>query len=151
MRPVSIRGMGVAAGVASALAGGALAGGWWWMVAGAGAGAALGGAWDRHLDHVQVIAALALVAGLMAAGHDWYVVLLAVGPVASIELLAAADRASIVRPVVTDLGRVGWIAAATAATSGTVLVLGQVSAAAPAWAGVGAGVAGIVAVRVIAR
>lgn len=138
-------------GVAVCAGAGALAGGWWWAVALAGAVAAVGSVWDRQLDYVAVLAALASSAGVVAAGHHWYVVVLAVGPLMSIELLAASDRVTVVRRSVPDMAhiasRIPWLVGLAAA----VLVVGRVSTEVPVAGVVGAGLAAAMAVRVIAR
>lgn len=142
---------GAALGVAVLLGGGLLAGSWWWVAAGLGSAAGVGAVVDRHLGNAQVVAALVLVAGVVAAGHDWYVVVLAAGTIGAIELLAAADRLSVVRTQVPDLGRVGRVVPFAAVLAAAALVVGAVSTGMPAGGALGAAVAAVLALRVIAR
>lgn len=151
MRPVLLRLAGAAVGMATAAGGGVAAGGWWWIAAAAGIVAAVGGIFDRQLAFALVLSALALVGGVVDAGNGWVVALIAAGTIASIELSAAADRTTVVRTRVTDLGRVARTVPAAAVLSSAVLVVGNVSGNGPALAPVGAALAAVVAIRVIAR
>ena len=147
----SVRLLAAASGTATALGGGALAGGWWWAVAGVAAVAAIGAATDRQLGFGQVLASLVLVGGVVVAGHDWYVAVLAAGTVASFELLAAADRVTLVRPAVPDLGWVARVVPSAAVLAAAVLVVGGVSGTLPAAGVAGAALAAVVGLRVVAR
>lgn len=151
MSPVLVRLAGAGVGVATVVGGGIVAGGWWWLAAAAGVVGAVGGMFDRQLAFALVLSALALVGGVVDSGHDWVVALLATGTVASIELAAAADRVTVVRSRVTDLGQVIRTIPAVVALSSAVLVVGNVSDGGPALAPVGAALAAVVAIRVIAR
>ena len=151
MSGILVRLLGAAVGVTAALVGGMAAGGWWWVAAGIGASASVGGILDRHLAFAQVLASLILAAAVVDAGQGWLVAAIAAGTVASIELAAAADRTSVVRPAVPNLDRVARSAAAAAALAAAVLVVGAVSTGLPAAAPVGAALAAVFAIRVIAR
>ena len=143
-----------AAGALAAVAplgAGVLAGGWWWSVAVVGALAGIGAATDRHLGHPQVLATLVLVAGVVATDHEWYVTVLAAGTIGSTELQAAADRITLVRPRVPDVGRALAVTAAAALAAAAVLVIGVISSGVPAAGAVVAALATVVALRVIAR
>ena len=142
---------GTVLGAGTAVAAGAVAGGAWWAVGVAGAAACMGSIFDRHLDHVQVLVALALVAGLVGAGQVWFVVVLAVGTLASIEVRAAADRTTVTRPEVADLGRIVPASVGVATLTAVLLVVGVASNDMPALATVGAALAAVFAIRVIAR
>lgn len=151
MSPVLVRLAGAGVGVATVVGGGIAAGGWWWIAAAAGVVAAAGGMFDRQLAFALVLSALALAGGAVDAGRGWVVALLAAGTIASIELAAAADRVTVVRRRVTDLAQVARTVPAVAALSSAVLVLGNVSGDGPALSPVGAALAAVVAIRVIAR
>ena len=133
------------------LGAGALAGGWWWLVAVLGALAGVGAAADRHLGHPQVLATLVLVAGVVATDRGWYVIVLAAGTIGPTELHAAADRITLVRPWVPDVGRALAVTATAALVAAVVLGIGATSAGVPAAGAVVASLAAVVALRVIAR
>ena len=147
----TVRCVAASVAVIAALGAGVLAGGWWWSVAGVAALAGIGAAADRHLGHPQVLATLVLVAGVVATGHEWYVIVLAAGTVGATELHAAADRITLVRPRVPDLGRALAATASTAVVVAAVLVVGGVSSGAPAAGAVVAALAAVVGLRVITR
>ncbi len=142
---------GAAIGVVVGLAAGGLVGGWWWMAAAAVAAASIGGVLDRQLAFVQVLGSLALVAGAVAAGHDWFVVVLAAGTVASIELAATADRATVVRPRGVGFDRVAVAVVIAAVVATGVLVVGAASTGGPTGGVLVAAAAALLATRVIAR
>ena len=147
----TVRCAGAVLGAVTMLGGGWLAGGWWWVAAAAGAFAAIGAVADGQIGHAQVLAGLVLVAGVVAAGHDWYVVVLAAGTIGSMELQAAADRVTVVRPRVPDAGRVVRVVPAVALLAAAVLVIGAVTSGTPAFGAVAAAAAGVLGLRVIAR
>lgn len=100
MSPSVGRAVAVVVGVAALIVGGVAAGGWWWVVAATGAGATLSGLSARRAAVIQAGATLALGIGVVASGRDWAVLALTAGIVVSLELFAAADRATRVRPLV---------------------------------------------------
>ena len=146
-----VRSLAATVGAVTALGGGALAGGWWWAVAGIAAVASVGAVTDRQLGFGQVLASLVLVAGVVAAGHDWYVAVLAAGTIGSFELLAAADRVTLVRPEVPDLAWVARMVPSAALLAGALLVVGAVSRDLPATGVVVAALAATLGLRVVAR
>ena len=109
-------------GVVAMLAGGALAGGWWWLPALAGAGAAGCAIVDRQFLHPQVLATLALAVGLGATTNLWFVPLLVAGTIGSAELAAAAERTTSVRRQVPGLPAVVTATVGSAILAGVVLV-----------------------------
>lgn len=136
-------------GVVAMLAGGALAGGWWWLPALAGAGAAGCAIVDRQFLHPQVLATLALAVGLGATTNLWFVPLLVAGTIGSAELAAAAERTTSVRRQVPGLPAVVTATVGSAILAGVVLVLGEIEPAAGVL--VVAALGATVATRVIAR
>jgi hypothetical protein len=136
---------------AAALGAGVLAGGGWWLAAVLGAVAGIGAAADRHLAHPHVLATLVLVAGVVATGHEWYVVVLAAGTIGASELHAAADRTTLVRPRVPDLGRTVVASVTAGAVAALVLLIGTMPSGGPAAGAVVAALAAVVGLRVIAR
>lgn len=146
-----LRAAGVAVGVLTALAGGQAAGGWWWLATVAAIVGVLGSLSDRQLGHLVVFAALALTAGVVGAHRSWMVPVIAAGVVGSFELLAAADRVTVVRPTVAVRAEVARSTAIAAAISAAVLVLGAATTGAPVLAVAVAAAAATVALRVVAR
>ena len=149
--PGAVQWLGASVGALSAAGAGVLAGGPWWIAAGVAAIASIGSVVDRQLGFAQVMASLVLVGGLVAAGHGWYVAVLAAGTLGSSELLAAADRMSVVRSEVPDLGRVARTVPAAAVLSAGVLVVGAGVADVPAVGAAVAAVAATMGLRVLAR
>lgn len=151
MSAAVVRGSGVVIGVVSMGAAGLVAGGWWWAAAMLGAAAAVGSVADRHLPQAHVLATLVLAVGLAVESAAWFVPVLVAGTIGAIELGAAADRTTRIRPVVPDLRRSILTIPASAVVAGAVLVAAEVPGAAFSGAVVVAAGAGIVAIRVIAR
>lgn len=151
MKPAPVRVAGAAVGVAVAGAAGWIVQGWWWLAAVVAAVGAIGAVSERQLTHLQVLGALALAGGAVATDQRWVIPLLAGGVVASVELLASADRVTVARPRVPDLGRVVPAAAGATAIAALVLVVAALAPAAAAMFGVGGALAAIAAMRVIAR
>lgn len=147
----TVRCTAAALAAAAPLGAGVLAGGWWWAAAAVGAVAGIGATADRHLGHPQVLAALVLVAGVVATGHEWYVTVLAAGTIGATELHAAADRITLVRSRVPDLGRAAAATASAALVVAVILVVGTMSSGVPAAGAVVAALAAVVGLRVIAR
>ncbi len=133
------------------LVAGALADGWWWAVALIGAAATVGSIADRHLAHAHVLATLVLAVGLSVGSSVWFVPVLVAGTIGSIEFGAAADRTTVIRPVVPDVRRAALTVPAAALVAAAVLVVAEIPVAAFSGAVVVAAVAGVVATRVIAR
>lgn len=149
--PGSVQWLAASVGALGAVGAGALAGGAWWIVAGVAAIASIGAVVDRQLGFAQVLASLVLVAGLVAAGQAWYVAVLAAGTLGSSELLAAADRVTVVRRDVPDLGRVARAIPGAAVLTAAVLVVGAAVGDVPAVGAAAAAVAATMGLRVLAR
>ncbi len=147
----SLRVVASTLGLGAMLVAALLSGGWWWLAAGVGAVAAVGAAADRHLGHPQVLACLATSVGLAVEGHEWFVPLLVAGTIGSIELAAAADRTSIVRPQVPGLRSAVVAGVGSAILAAMVLLAGHLPLAVVSGSVVVAAAAGVVATRVIAR
>lgn len=144
------RSIGVTVGVVAMVMAGALTGSWWWAAAVLGAASAMGAAFDRQLVFSQALAMLAVGVGLSAEASAWFVPVLVVGSIASVELGAVADRTTIIRPNVPELATVGTAALTAGALSAVVLALGEVHVAVAAGS-VAAACGAVVATRVIAR
>lgn len=142
---------GAALGAVVLLGAGLLAGDWWWAPAALGSIAAAGAVVDRQLGNAQVLAALVLVAGVVAVGRDWYVVVLAGGTIGSIELLARVDRLSVVREQIPDLAGVARVVPGVALLAGGVLLVGAISMEVPAGGAVVGAAAAVLGLRVMAR
>ena len=151
MSASAARAIGVTLGAVTMLSAGVLAGDWWWVAALIGAVAAVGSVADRHLAHAHVLATLVLAVGLAVESAIWFVPLLVAGTIGTIELCAAADRTTVIRPVVPDVKRAAITIPATAVLSAAVLVTAELPVAAFSGAVVVAAAAGVVATRVIAR
>lgn len=147
----SVRVAGALLGSVTMLGAGALAGSWWWLPALGGAVSAVGAVVDRQLAYAQVLAVLALGVGLAVEGALWSVPLLVGGVVASIELGAAADTVTIVRPRVPRPVASAGAALLAVVVSAIVLVLGELPVVAAAGSVVVAAAAAVVATRVLAR
>lgn len=151
MTATSTRWFGAGVGVLTMVVAGLLTGQWWWVAAAVGVLAATGSIADRQLAHAHALATLALAVGLAVESHGWFLPLLVAGTIASIELGAAADRTTIIRPRVLDLRDVAATSAASAALAAAVFAVGFVPAVAAAGGVLVAAAAGVLATRVIAR
>lgn len=151
MSASAARAIGIALGVVTMLSAGVLAGEWWWAAALVGAVAAIGSVADRHLAHAHVLATLVLSVGLAVESATWFVPLLVAGTIGTIELCAAADRTTVIRPVVPDVNRAVITIPTTALLSAAVLIVAELPVATLSGAVIVAAVAGVAATRVIAR
>ena len=146
-----VRSAGVVLGVLTMVAAGALAGEWWWLASLVGAVAAVGSIADQHLANAHVLVTLVLAVGLAVESTVWFVPLLVAGTIGTIELCAAADRTTVIRRAVPDVGRAALTVPAAALLSAAVLAVAEVPVAAFSGAVIVAAGAGVVATRVIAR
>lgn len=142
---------GALVAVAAFAACGVASGGWWLAAAGLGIVATVGAVVDDVSGYVQVLAALALTAGVVSTGSVHLVPVLVAAVVVSIEFGAVADQTSIVRPRVRGLPRVLGVGAFSAALSAAVLVVGDLTTEGGTAVVLVAAIAALVAIRVLAR
>ena len=150
MSPTVLRVAGVAVGAVTMVAVGAATGSWWWIAASVGAASAVGAVVDRQLELARALSTLALVVGLGVADRAWLVPVLVAGSIGAVELLAAADRITIVRPSI-DVSRLPVTVLGAAGVSAAVLAVAQLPAVLASAATIVAAAGAVVATRVIAR
>lgn len=149
MNASTVRLFGASVGALTMLSAGPVMGGWWWSASLTGALAAVGSVADRHLAHAHVLATLVVGVGL--AVESRMVPFVVAGTIGSIELGAAADRTSVVRPSASGLGSVAAATIGSAGLSGLILAMAALPRVALSGAVVVAAAAGVLATRVIAR
>lgn len=151
MGPVAARLTSVVAGVGAFGLAGGLLGGVWWVAAGAGATTVVASQFDHRMSYPLVLAALAATVGAAGSDHEWLVVAVVAGVIASIEFAAGADRVTVVRPTVPMAGRVAGSVMAAATLATVIVLLGDLTWSRGDWAAIVAALAAVVSVRLLAR